>query len=239
MDPQEEKRSGFNAGSHRPMNHAGRRVLVMRHGIVLNRFVLLRAERFFRKKGYEVHNRTYPSTRKRIEEHGKDLADEMLRIDEDFRRRGEPYELYAYVHSMGGLILRHALTHFQLPPVRRAVLVGTPNQGSATARYFRNFPPYRWIFGTSGQQLAADLPGIFGEVGVPVGTELGIIAGDVRWKLYPAPLPRPHDAIVSVAECALPPFPMKILPLPHTPLILASSALEEAEHFFEHGRFRT
>lgn len=214
-----------------------RKVLIFRHGIVLNRYVLLPAERFFRKRGYEVHNRTYPSTRKMIEEHGKDLADEILHIDEDFRRRGEPYELYAFTHSMGGLVLRHALTHFQLPPLRRAVMVAPPSQGSATARYFRNFPPYRWLFGKAGGQLAADLPGIYGEVGIPTGVEMGILAGDIRWKLYPTPLARPHDAIVSVAECALPPFPMKVLPFGHTPLILAPSVLKEAEHFLEHGKF--
>jgi hypothetical protein len=216
-----------------------RRALVLRHGILLNRYFLLPAERFFRRLGYEVHNRSYPTTRKRIEEHARDLADEVRRIDEDLRRSGEPYEIHALTHSLGGLVLRYAATHFDIPRIRRAVLFVPPNRGSATARYFKDFFLYRWLFGgNAGRQLTEEPPGIFGEAGVPRDTEIGILAGNVRWKLYPVPLDRPHDAIVSVSEAELPPFPLKVLPYGHTPILFARKAWEEAAHFLEHGRFR-
>jgi pimeloyl-ACP methyl ester carboxylesterase len=216
-----------------------RKILVLRHGIVVNRYVLLPAERYFRRRGYEVHNRTYRSTRKHIAEHARDLAGELQEIEARARSNGEPYEIYGVGHSLGGLVLRYALTHFPLPAIRRAVLIASPNQGSATARYFKGFPPFRWIFGTrAARELAADPPGIFGEAGIPQGVEIGVLAGSVRWKLYPTRLEKPHDAIVSVAEAILPPFPHKVLPYGHTPILFARTTWEETEHFLAHGRFR-
>ena len=216
-----------------------RRVLVFRHGIAINRYFMLPMERYFRRRGYDVHNRSYPTTRKLIEEHAEDLSREMLGIARDLEEGKEPYELYALTHSMGALVLRYALTRLEMPPIRRAVLMVPPNQGSVTARYFRSFPPYRWIFGQkSGRQLAEDPPGIFGTAGVPQSTEIGIIAGSVRWKLYPVELESPHDRIVSVSEARLPPFPLKVLPYGHTPILFRRAAWEEAEHFLQHGEFR-
>jgi len=217
-----------------------RRVLVFRHGIVINRYFMLPMERYFRKRGYAVHNPSYPTRRKYIEEHARDLAEEMGRIDRELKEKGEPHEFYCITHSMGGLVLRYALTHFEMPPVRRAVLMVPPNQGSATARHCKDLFPFRWIFGQkSGSQLAGDPPGIFLACGVPRSTEIGIIAGNVSWKLYPVALERPHDGVVTASEASLPPFPMKLLPYGHTPILFVRSAWEEAEHFLEHGLFRT
>jgi pimeloyl-ACP methyl ester carboxylesterase len=216
-----------------------RRILITRHGILLNRLALFPAARYFRGLGYEVHNRTYRSTKKRIEDHARDLAEELRGIEASLERSGEPYELYALTHSMGGLILRYAATHFAIPRLRRVVMLAPPNRGSLTARYFKNFLPYRMLFGgMAGRQLAEDPPGIFGEAGVPEGLDIGILAGNVRWKLYPVPLEKPHDAIVSVSEASLPPFPLKVLPYGHTPILFARRAWEEAAHFLEHGKFR-
>ena len=215
-----------------------RRVLVFRHGIVINRYFMLWMERYFARRGWDVRNRTYPTTRKYVEEHARDLSEELLSIDRELTRKGEPHEIYVATHSIGGLVLRYALTHFEMPPIRRAVLMVPPNNGSTAARFFRNFPPYRWIFGTkSGSQLSADPPGIFGEAGVPVGVEIGIIAGDVPWRLYPAKLKRPHDGVVTVEESRLEPFPLKILPYGHTPILFCRYAWEQVESFLDRGEF--
>ncbi|MBI4600937.1 MAG: hypothetical protein HY721_03165 [Planctomycetes bacterium] len=215
-----------------------RRVLVFRHGIVINRYFLLPMERYFRARGWDVRNRSYSTTRKLIEEHARDLSEELLETARGLEREGEPCELYALTHSMGGLVLRYALTHFQMPPIRRAVMLVPPNQGSATARFFQRLFLYRWVFGAkAGGQLAAEPPGIFAEAGVPEGVEIGIIAGDVPWKLYPSGLERPHDGVVAVSEARLPPFPLKVLPYGHTPILWVRSAWEEAERFLEQGTF--
>ena len=59
---------------------AMRKVLVFRHGIVINRYFMLPMERYFLRRGYEVHNRTYPTTRKLIEEHARDLSEELMAL---------------------------------------------------------------------------------------------------------------------------------------------------------------
>ncbi len=215
-----------------------RRVLVFRHGIVINRYFMLAMERYFARRGWDVRNRSYPSTRKFVEEHARDLSEELLQIDQQLTRQGEPHEIYVVTHSLGGLVLRYALTHFAMPPIRRAVLMVPPNNGSIAARFFRNFPPYRWIFGTkAGSQLSADLPGIFVEAGVPEGTDIGIIAGTVPRRRWPTPLEQPHDGVVTVAEMRLDAFPLKALPHGHTMILFSRYAWEEVESFLDRGNF--
>lgn len=215
-----------------------RRVIVFRHGILLNRYFMLPMERFFRRRGYDVRNRTYPTTRKRIEEHAADLAKELWSIESEMRDSGEPHEIHAITHSMGGLVLRYALTHLDVPPLRRGVLMVPPNRGAATARFYRKFAFYPWLLGRkAGAQLAEEPPGIFEEAGTPRGVELGIIAGKVPWRIHPGKLDGPHDAVVSVSEASLPPFPIKTLPYGHTPILFVRYAWEEAAHFLEHGSF--
>jgi pimeloyl-ACP methyl ester carboxylesterase len=216
-----------------------KRVLILRHGIALNRWVLRPMERYFRRHGYIVDNRSYPSTRKHIADLAKDLAGEMREIARSFEPATEPVEYYAIGHSMGGLVIRYALTHFETPPVRRAVLIGTPNQGAARARFYKNFFLYRWIFGTKAGWDLAHEPhgGIFVEAGVPPSTEIGTIAGSVGWRLLPGKLAKPHDAIVSVEEVRFPPSPLIVVPHEHVLMLFSSRVWREAEHFLEQGRF--
>ena len=216
-----------------------RRLLVFRHGIVLNRYVMLPMERYFRRKGYEVHNSTYPTTRKFVEEHARDLSEELMGLVRRSGKSAEPYELSLITHSLGGLVLRYALTHFEMPPIHRAIMFVPPNRGSATARYFKNWFLYRTIFGTrAGSQLAEDPPGIYGAAGLPSGVDLAIIAGNVRWKIFPVKLEKPHDGVVTFSEANLPPLPIKMLPHGHTPILFVRYAWEEAEYYLQHGKFR-
>ena len=215
-----------------------RRVLVLRHGILISRLFMGWMARYFRRRGYTVHNRSYHSTRKTIQEHAEDLSREIREHADEQEKLGGEYEFYAVTHSVGGLILRYALSHFPMPPLRRVVQVVPPNQGSATARHFRRFALYRWIYGDkSGAQLASDPPGIFEECGSPRNIELGIIAGTRGFQVYPVPLPEPHDGVVSLEETRLDDFPVKQLPFNHTPILWRRRTCEEVEHFLEHGRF--
>jgi pimeloyl-ACP methyl ester carboxylesterase len=215
-----------------------RRILILRHGILINRWFLEPMASYFRRRGYEVYNSTYRSTRKLIEEHARDLSEEVRRIESTLPA-GIDHELYFIAHSMGALVLRYALTHFPMPPVRRIVLVTPPNQGSITARWLARFSPYRWVAGTrAGAQLAAEFPGIYTECGIPLGTEIGIIAGRVRLHLLPVPFAGPHDGVVEVEEARLDAFPVKELRYGHTPMLFSRRMWEEARHFLEQGTFR-
>ncbi len=215
------------------------RIVVLRHGILLNRFFMVPMQRFFEKRGYVVYNRSYPSTRKYIEDHAKDLADELRALKSELELRGTPYELYAVTHSLGGLILRYALTHCDAPAPKRAVLMVPPNRGAETARRLCKFPPYRWIAGRkSAKQLTEEPPGIFEACGIPSATQIGVIAGQVRFRLLPTHLQKPNDGVVSVAEAQLEPLALRVLPYSHTPILFVRRAMEEADHFLKCGEFR-
>lgn len=215
-----------------------KRILVFRHGIVINRVFMLPLERHFSRLGYEVHNTTYPTTRRLIEEHARDLCDELEGIRVANVAAGEDHELFVITHSLGGLVLRYALTHLSPPPVKRAVQIAPPNGGSATARAFKKFPPYRWIFGgQAGRQLTEEPPGIFEACGVPTGVEIGIIAGTGGLKLWPHALEKPHDGVVTVEETRLGNVPHTTLPYNHTTILFRRRTAETAAHFLEHGAF--
>ena len=216
-----------------------RRVLLLRHGILINRLFMLRMERYFRRRGFTVHNRSYPTTRKRIEEHAEDFSRELRALDDEQSRLGGEYEFHIVTHSLAGLVVRFALSHFPSPPIRRIVELVPPNQGSATARHLKKLRVYRWVAGgKAGAQLAEDPPGIFEECGIPENVELGIIAGTAGFQIYPLPLEKPHDGVVSLEETRLGDFPIKELPSNHTPILWRRRTFEEVEHFLDHGRFR-
>jgi alpha-beta hydrolase superfamily lysophospholipase len=69
-------------------------------------------------------------------------------------RGGTPYA--AVGHSLGGLLLRSALTDWpaRLRLPRRIVMLGTPNQPPRLARRFRNAWPYGLVGGECARLLA-------------------------------------------------------------------------------------
>jgi triacylglycerol lipase len=215
-----------------------RRIVIFRHGIVINRWFMEPLARRLRRRGYDVRNRSYPTTRKFIEEHAADLAEELRSTALEAAAHAEPFTIDLVTHSMGGLVARYALTRLDAPPIRRLVQICPPNGGSATARWFRNFLPYQWIFGRkAGSQLAADLPGIYGECGIPRGVEIGIIAGVGGWKFYPVPLRKPNDGILALEETRLDGFPLTTVPYGHTLMLFRRALAERVAEFLDEGTF--
>ena len=86
--------------------------------------------------GHAADDRDAPRYRFELEE-PISVAGLLARLEIDPRRVAiEPARhVSAIGHSMGGLVLRYALAHFALPPIKRAVQIAPPNQGSAMARY--------------------------------------------------------------------------------------------------------
>lgn len=218
------------------------RLLFLRHGIIINRWFLEPMARHFRRRGYIVHNRSYPSTRKLIAEHAADFHREAM--DEIAAARaaagGAEPEVYFITHSLGGLVLRWMLTHHEVPGARRAVLLVPPNRGSLKARHHADFLPFRLLYGgRAGEQVSGDPAGIIDGCGIPRGIDIGIIAGaSSPPQIFPAPLPKPHDGVVALEETRLGGFPVLPYPCSHTLILLAPGAWREAGHFLEHGRFR-
>ena len=223
-----------------PQKSRTERLVFILHGILLNRWFLAPMAAFLAARGFRVVNRSYPSTRRTIEQHaaalGRVVEEESRRLEE----AGVPYEVNFVTHSLGGLVVRYLLTHAGVPRARRAVLLVPPNNGSLKARRFRRTLLYRLVYGArAGAQLASEPPGIFAECGMPVGVEMGILAGVVGSSLAipTSVLDGPSDGVVLLEEAALPGVPLKTVHYGHTTIVFRRGAMREVAHFLEHGCF--
>lgn len=84
-----------------------------------------------RQAGYSVLNYDYPSSKKDIVRH----SEAFLAC---FRKEHLQGKILFLTHSMGGLILRHALsrmTEAECRAIDSIILLGPPNHGSALARF--------------------------------------------------------------------------------------------------------
>ena len=106
-------------------------------------------------------------------------------------------------HSLGGLLLRAALTDWPdgLPLPRRVVMLGTPNRVPRLARRLHRFWPYRAALGEAGQMLAR--PAFFSELPplpVPATLVAGVRGLPRRWSPFGE---EPNDGIVARSETLL------------------------------------
>lgn len=127
---------------------------------------------FLKKKYFRVHSIDYPSTRMGLEQ----LREYIWEAYFEGVQWDGTVHLVGY--SMGGLIIRALLHHYQIPNLGRVVQLAPPNHGSEVADVLKNFWPYKKLYGPAGQQLTTDQAAIrhlFGEVYY----ELGVIAGDL------------------------------------------------------------
>jgi len=106
-------------------------------------------------------------------------------------------------HSLGGLLLRAALTRLDpaLPRPRHLFMLATPNQSPRLARRFQHNLAYRLYTGDAGQLLAdpervAAIP----PPPVPYTLIAGVSGGQGRWSLFGH---EPNDWIVSLSEARL------------------------------------
>ncbi len=173
---------------------APRRVLLL-HGLGRTRRSMETLAAALREAGFEADTVAYASTRRGLAEH----ADRLGRLLDGL----EGAEEVSFVtHSLGALVVRTALARGGAWTSRlrlgRVVMVTPPNRGSVLAERFGGFPPYQWVAGPSGQEVApagvCDLP--------PPPCRFGIVAGTSRGEGNPL-IPGPDDGIVGVEETRL------------------------------------
>ncbi len=128
-------------------------------------------------------------------------------------RAGEPVALVG--HSLGGLLLRHAVTDTPELRVHRLIMLGTPNRPARRARLALRWLPFRLLARSCGEVLAS--PEAFGAIPVPP-VPYTIIAGTAghRWLSRPFG-EEPHDGFVAVSETPMAESDQPLLlPVGHT-----------------------
>lgn len=154
----------------REITPASDHLVVLIHGIARSTGTFSRMAPDLRAAGYDAVAISYPSTRATIDTHAQGLNALLDRVEGSAR-------VSFVTHSMGALVLRRALAEHAAwrdrLPIERIVMIAPPSQGSAVARWLKDFPPYRWLYGRSGQQLQ---PGSLPRM-APPPARFGIIAG--------------------------------------------------------------
>jgi len=206
--------------------------VVLLHGILNPALIMAPIARRLRREGYQVINWGYPARSRMIEEHAAGLDALVRRIDGD-----GPIHFVGF--SLGGIISRYYLTHYDSPRAGRLVMIGSPNLGTEKVDVFYPRGWFRWLYGTKSMaQLRASNRRFFEEMGVP-RVEFGVIAGgrgdDVGFDRL---LDGDNDGAVSVRSAKLDgAADFILLPHTHTVLALAPATVRQVATFLRHGRF--
>lgn len=157
------------------------------------------ATRFF---GYYAFAEHYDQIRQR-------LASELRAMAR------EPGPVALIGHSLGGLLLRHALGEAPGLEVHRLIMLGTPNQPPRLAVRANRWLPFR-VFARSCGHLLAD-PSAYARIPAP-GVPYSLVAGTRGWRREAGPFQgEPNDGIVSVSETRVrAEDEPHLLPLSHT-----------------------
>ena len=205
------------------------------HGILMGKGSMAYLEDRLNAVGYSAVNRSYPSTSLTIQESGEFLAARVAR-----RLAADPEaEVNLVTHSMGGLVARYYLTHHAPPNFGALVQIAPPNQAAEKATRFRNFLPYRFLYGKPGQQLAGDLEQLRAVLGIPT-QRFGIIAGGTGdAEGFSPAIPGDDDGTVSVASTRLAGAADHIV-LRHTHAFIMRKreTADQVLYFLDHGRFK-
>jgi pimeloyl-ACP methyl ester carboxylesterase len=201
-------------------------VVVLVHGIFMPGGELQLLAHRLRRRGFDTVIFRYPSRR-------RDLRRNAAALVQLAGAQRSPV-VHFVGHSLGGLVILEALRQSGLPR-GRAVLMGTPVQGSRVAQRLSRNAPGRWLLGESGRDaLLQKAPDWDYE------RDIGIIAGELPIGLgrMLTDLPDVHDGTVPVAETLLAGATDRIVvPVSHTGLVVSREVARQVCAFLQDGHF--
>lgn len=207
---------------------SARAPVIIIHGLWVHGLVMGWLARRIEREGYHTHTYSYPTVRLTLHENAERFARYCAGL-------AVP-RVHIVAHSMGGLVALTMLERHREVRCGRLLLLGTPFNGSFSAKRLAAWPGGSSLLGRSmAQWLRSPQP-------VPEGVEdLGIIAGTRGFGLglLLAPdLPQPHDGVVSVAETVVPGVNQRLeLNVGHTEMLVSGEVARQCCAFLRSGRF--
>ncbi|MET0497579.1 MAG: alpha/beta hydrolase [Steroidobacteraceae bacterium] len=205
--------------------------VILVHGLWMSGFELTVLRRRLQAAKMQTAAFSYPSMTRPMNAHARALL--------EFARAQQCDQLHFVGHSLGGIVILRALEldgANSLPP-GRAVLLGSPLQGSCAARGITKLLPFgRAILGMSiNEECIEHCPRTWAgqrDVGVIAGSS-GLGLG----RLF-ATMEGEHDGTVLVSETQLPGAKDHlVLPASHSSMVFSSAVANQTVHFLTHGAF--
>jgi pimeloyl-ACP methyl ester carboxylesterase len=204
--------------------------VILVHGLWMAGFQLgVLKHRLEANSRFHVAAFSYPSLQGSMNDHARSLV--------DFARAQKSGELHFVGHSLGGIVILRALQLTDDLPAGRAVLLGSPCQGSRAAQGVARIPFGKAILGGAINEECVE----WSPREWSGRREIGVIAGSVRFglgRLF-ADLESDHDGTVLVEETRLPGSKDHIVVgTTHTGMLLSSEVADQAAHFLQTGAFK-
>lgn len=217
-------------------------MVIVLHGLIRTSKSMRQLADYLQENGgFETLNFEYASTRKKVGEHALALKSVIDGLGP------EVTEIYLVGHSLGNLVVRRYLadnTDEQTgcqgdPRIKRAVMIGPPNQGSRMARLLKSSRLFQTFAGASGSQLSSTWEELAPTLATPK-FEFGIIAGgqDSSGDLSNFVLNGKDDFTVSVEETKLEGArDFLVRPLFHSTMMNQPDVIQATFKFLKNGFF--
>jgi triacylglycerol lipase len=220
------------------MNPAGRsdtrEIVVLLHGVSLNRWIMHRIARRLDAAGFRVVNPSYPSRREPLEGIAADWMPALLARSEI---ESAPC-VHFIAHSMGSLLVRHFLEHSRPANLGHVIFIAPPSRGAELADSGRPKWLFKAVIGVNLHALGLSDDAFWRTLPQRVDYPVGVIAGTGHGNPFGRKLRGPNDGTVTVESTRLDGAADSIeLPWSHTGILFHHQTADEAVHFLQHGRF--
>ena len=205
-----------------------RSITILVHGVWMHGLVMELQRLYLSQSGFDAQCYSYHSVGPTLTDNAQQLA--------TYAREQQATEINWVGHSLGGLVILRMLECAPDLPPGRIVLMGTPFQGSYSARQLASHHLGEMAMGHSlAEWFARATPFAVS------GREIGVIAGTSQFGLgmLVAPeLPEPNDGVVAVAETVIPGERDRIiLPVSHSGMLVSRAVATQAAAFLHNGKF--
>jgi triacylglycerol lipase len=209
--------------------------VILLHGLCRTTRSMSKMERSLTAEGYTVHNISYPTRKKSVQ----DLAEEHLKPLLGSPQLQDAEKIHFVTHSIGGIVLRHYLGHHEIKNLGRLVLLGPPNQGSEVVDKIGHWKLFRAIHGPAGQELGTNPKSTPNQLG-PLRHTHGVIAGSrsINW-INSLMIKGPDDGKVSVASTRISDTSHHlVMPVTHPYLMRNRRAIAQTSYYLKNGKFQ-
>lgn len=208
--------------------------VVLLHGMWRDSSAMDELESFFSENGYEVLSLSYPSNDHDVQT----LVEQYLHPQIDRLQQKHLGRIHFVTHSMGGILVRYYLKHYDVPDLGRVVMIAPPNHGSELTEVFEDAEWFAKWSGPAAKQLNTKENSWVNELG-GVGFELGVVAGNynANW-ITSWILPGQDDGVVTTENTKV--EGMKdflLVPEKHYKLRRTKVVMQQAAFFLKNGMF--